>query len=939
MNNYKFTLNLPKTRFAMRGNLAKREPSVLERWYNDNLYRLIREAKKGKKKFILHDGPPYANGSIHIGHSVNKILKDIILKSKGMAGYDSPYIPGWDCHGLPIELKVEQMIGKPNEKVSTAEFRKACRRYAIEQVNIQKNQFIRLGVLGDWDNPYLTMDYHTEANVIRTLSKIISNGYLYKGAKPVNWCLECESALAEAEVEYYEQKSPAIDVIFNALDLNAIRAKFGVTHSEGMVSIVIWTTTPWTIPANRGLALHPEFEYQLIQIEGRSLIIAKNLAESIIKRAGIKNWVVLGTCKGVALELELFKHPLFEHIHSKVVLSKHVTLDIGTGIVHTAPSHGPDDYVIGQTYGLDIVNSVGPDGTYLLGTHPMLDGINIFKANDIIIELLREKHALLHAEQLIHNYPHCWRHKTPTIFRATPQWFISMDKKNLRLQALKAIKRVKWIPKWGQARIKIMLENRPDWCISRQRAWSVPIVLFIHKETGQLHPDTLIFMEKIAQHVEKKGIQAWWDLKLDELINENASNYIKVTDTLDVWFDSGSTSYAVVDMRPEFGGCTPDLYIEGADQHRGWFMSSLIISIAIKAKEPYRQVLTHGFIVDGQGRKMSKSLGNTIAPQDVTNKLGADILRLWVASTDYSGEMAVSNEILNRTTDIYRRIRNTARFLLANLTGFNPVTDCIKRENMIVIDRWAVGRAMAVQQDIIQFYENYNFHEVVQRLMQFCSVEMGSFYLDIIKDRQYTAKADSLARRSCQTALWHIIEALVRWIVPIIPFTADEIWNYLPGNRAKYIFTEEWYQNLFGLFIDEPMDDIYWQQMLKIRSEVNKVIEEARADKRIGCSLETMIILYADSKLAFKLLALEDELRFLLLTSSVTVTDYDMANHDAKQSKIFTGLKIALYRSEGQKCPRCWHYKTDIGKNSKNIAICTRCYINVFGHGEIRKFV
>ncbi|MEN4832356.1 isoleucine--tRNA ligase [Pantoea vagans] len=937
MSDYKSTLNLPETGFPMRGDLAKREPGMLQRWYADNLYGIIREAKKGKKTFILHDGPPYANGSIHIGHSVNKILKDIIVKSKGMAGYDSPYVPGWDCHGLPIEHKVEQMIGKPGEKVSAAEFRAACRKYAAEQVEGQKADFIRLGVLGDWDRPYLTMDFGTEANIIRALGKIIGNGHLHKGAKPVHWCLDCRSALAEAEVEYYDKTSPSIDVMFNAIDADAVRQAFGVAQVNGPISLVIWTTTPWTLPANRAISLHPEFEYQLIQIEGRALILAKELVESVMKRAGVSEWQVLGECKGAALELQKFQHP-FLAIESLVVLGDHVTLDAGTGAVHTAPGHGPDDYVIGQKYGIETANPVGPDGSYLPGTYPTLDGINVFKANDMIVELLKEKGALLHVEKLLHSYPHCWRHKTPIIFRATPQWFISMDQKGLRAQSLKEIKGVQWIPDWGQARIESMVANRPDWCISRQRTWGVPMALFVHKESEELHPDTLALMEKVAQRVEQEGIQAWWDLDPRELMGDDADHYVKVPDTLDVWFDSGSTSYSVVDARPEFGGHAPDLYLEGSDQHRGWFMSSLMISTAMKGKAPYRQVLTHGFTVDGQGRKMSKSIGNTVAPQDVMNKLGADILRLWVASTDYSGEMAVSDEILKRSADAYRRIRNTARFLLANLSGFNPATDLVKPEEMVVVDRWAVGRAQAAQADIVASYENYDFHEVIQRLMQFCSIEMGSFYLDIIKDRQYTAKGDGLARRSCQTALWHIVEALVRWMAPIMSFTADEIWGYLPGERAQYVFTEEWYQGLFGLAEDEALNDAYWAELLKVRGEVNKVIEQARADKRIGGALEATVTLYADPELAAKLQALGNELRFVLLTSGAQVADYALANDEAQQSEGLKGLKIALHKAQGEKCQRCWHYTTDVGQNPEHAEVCGRCYTNVAGNGEQREF-
>ncbi|MCW0975579.1 isoleucine--tRNA ligase [Pantoea sp. JV6] len=937
MSDYKSTLNLPETGFPMRGDLAKREPGMLQRWYADNLYGIIREAKKGKKTFILHDGPPYANGSIHIGHSVNKILKDIIVKSKGMAGYDSPYVPGWDCHGLPIEHKVEQMIGKPGEKVTAAEFREACRKYAAEQVEGQKADFIRLGVLGDWDRPYLTMDFGTEANIIRALSKIIGNGHLHKGAKPVHWCLDCRSALAEAEVEYYDKTSPSIDVMFNAIDADAVRQAFGVAQVNGPISLVIWTTTPWTLPANRAISLNAEFEYQLLQIDGRALILAKDLVESVMKHAGVSEWQVLGECKGAALELQKFQHP-FLALESLVVLGDHVTLEAGTGAVHTAPGHGPDDYVIGQKYGIETANPVGPDGRYLPGTYPTLDGVNVFKANDMIVELLKEKGALLHVEKLLHSYPHCWRHKTPIIFRATPQWFISMDQKGLRAQSLKEIKGVQWIPDWGQARIESMVANRPDWCISRQRTWGVPMALFVHKESEELHPDTLALMEKVAQRVEQEGIQAWWDLDPRELMGDDADHYVKVPDTLDVWFDSGSTSYSVVDARPEFGGHAPDLYLEGSDQHRGWFMSSLMISTAMKGKAPYRQVLTHGFTVDGQGRKMSKSIGNTVAPQDVMNKLGADILRLWVASTDYSGEMAVSDEILKRSADAYRRIRNTARFLLANLSGFNPATDLVKPEEMVVVDRWAVGRAQAAQADIVASYENYDFHEVIQRLMQFCSIEMGSFYLDIIKDRQYTAKGDGLARRSCQTALWHIVEALVRWMAPIMSFTADEIWGYLPGERAQYVFTEEWYQGLFGLAEDEALNDAYWAELLKVRGEVNKVIEQARADKRIGGALEATVTLYADPELAAKLQALGNELRFVLLTSGAQVADYALANDEAQQSELLKGLKIALHKAEGEKCQRCWHYTTDVGQNPEHAEVCGRCYTNVAGDGEQREF-
>ena len=936
MSDYKNTLNLPETGFPMRGDLAKREPDMLKRWYKEGLYQAIRKAKTGKKTFILHDGPPYANGSIHIGHSVNKILKDIIIKSKGMAGFDSPYIPGWDCHGLPIEHKVEQVIGKPGDKVTPAEFRAACREYAKEQIEGQKEDFIRLGVLGDWDHPYLTMDFKTEAHIIRALAKVIANGHLVKGAKPVHWCTSCASSLAEAEVEYYDKTSPSIDVRFTAADADAVYSKFGVKNDGLPVSLVIWTTTPWTLPANRAISLNPEFDYQLVRVNDERLILAADLVESVMKRAGITSWIVENDCKGSDLELLRFNHP-FMGFDVPAILGDHVTLDAGTGAVHTAPGHGPDDYVIGQKYGLETANPVGPNGCYVSGTYPSLDGVFVLKANDIILELLKEKGALLHSENISHSYPCCWRHKTPVIFRATPQWFIGMDVNGLRPQSLNEIKGVKWIPGWGEARITAMVENRPDWCISRQRTWGTPMSLFVHKETQELHPRTLELMEDVAKRVEEHGIQAWWDLDPRDLLGDDADIYEKVPDTLDVWFDSGSTHSAVVDARPEFHGNSADIYLEGSDQHRGWFMSSLMLSTAMKGKAPYREVLTHGFTVDGQGRKMSKSLGNTISPQDVMNKLGADILRLWVASTDYSGEIAVSDEILKRSADSYRRIRNTARFLLANLNGFNPETDMVKPEEMIVADRWAVGRALAAQADILKSYEAYDFHEVVQRLMQFCSVEMGSFYLDIIKDRQYTAKSDGLARRSCQTALFHIAEALVRWMAPIMSFTADEIWNVMPGKRPQYVFTEEWYDGLFGLDAQDSMNDDYWATLLAVRGEVNKVLEQARADKLIGGSLEAAVTLYADDALAAQLNSLGNELRFVLLTSQADVKPLSAAPESAVNSEL-DGLRIGFGKAEGSKCPRCWHYATDIGQDSEHPELCGRCVTNVAGNGEERKF-
>ncbi|MEB3503038.1 isoleucine--tRNA ligase [Pasteurella multocida] len=927
---YKNTLNLPETGFPMRGDLAKREPNMLKSWYEKDLYQKIRQASKGKKSFILHDGPPYANGTIHIGHAVNKILKDIIVKSKTALGYDSPYIPGWDCHGLPIELKVEGLVGKPNQNISAAQFREACRQYAAEQVEGQKKDFIRLGVLGDWDNPYLTMNYHTEANIIRAFGKAVENGHLYKGSKPVHWCLDCASSLAEAEVEYEDKVSPSIYVRFSALDSDAVLAKFNATDKgTGNISAVIWTTTPWTIPSNRAIAIHENLDYQLVQFNDERVILAKDLVEEVAKAAGVEQVVILGESKGKDLEWLRFQHPFYD-FSVPFILGDHVTTDGGTGLVHTAPDHGHDDYIIAQKNGIEMAGLIGNDGLFKADV-PFFAGKGVFESNDLVVAKLQEVGAMLKFSKIKHSYPHCWRHKTPIIFRATPQWFIGMEKQGLRQQALSEIKKVRWIPDWGQARIEKMVENRPDWCISRQRTWGVPVALFIHKETEELHPRTVELVEEVAKRVEQKGIQAWWDLDTAELLGADADNYIKVPDTLDVWFDSGSTYYSVVKDRPEFNGQDADMYLEGSDQHRGWFMSSLMLSTATDNKAPYKQVLTHGFTVDGQGRKMSKSIGNIVTPQEVMDKFGGDILRLWVASTDYTGEISVSDEILKRAADAYRRIRNTARFLLANLNGFDPKRDLVKPKEMMVLDRWAVDCAYQAQNEIKDAYDNYQFHAVIQRLMKFCSIEMGSFYLDIIKDRQYTTKADSLARRSCQTALWHIAEALVRWIAPVLSFTADEIWQYIPGERGEFVFTEEFYNGLFALDANEQMNDAYWQQVITLRNEVNRVLEQARNDKIIGAALEAELTIYANDTYAPLLAKLQNELRFVLLTSKAEVkplADADVAEGEVK------GFAVKVVRSANHKCPRCWHYSDSKDAES----LCSRCEENVNGQGEIRQF-
>ncbi|AFP85771.1 Isoleucyl-tRNA synthetase [secondary endosymbiont of Heteropsylla cubana] len=938
MTNYKDTLNLPNTGFPMRGNLPKNECVILNHWYQKDLYGIIRQAKKGKKTFILHDGPPYANGRIHIGHAVNKVLKDIIIKSKGLMGYDSPYVPGWDCHGLPIELKVEQLIGKPVDKIGETEFRKACRVYAAKQIEQQKEDFIRLGVLGDWNHPYLTMNFITEANIIRAFSKIVSNGHVYKGIKPVNCCIDCRSSLAEAEIEYHDHISTSIYVAFLANDTRELALKFTSVKFPRQIFLLIWTTTPWTLPANRAISVHPDAEYQLIEFKGNGYILAADLVATTMARADITTWRLLGRITGKTLEFLRFRHP-FMNLEVPVILSRNITLSVGTGAVHIAPDHGQEDYLLAKKYGLKMANLVGLDGCYLKGTLPALDGVQVFKANDVIIDLLRDRQSLLHTETLSHSYPHCWRHKTPIIFCSTPQWFLSMEQRELRKKSMAEIKKVQWIPEWGQACIEKMITNRPDWCISRQRAWGVPITLFLHNETELLHPETIELMEIVAKKVEKKGVQAWWDLDPETILGNDAAHYHKVMDTLDVWFDSGSTHASVIATRAESKGHTPDLYLEGSDQHRGWFMSSLMIATAMGSKAPYNQVLTHSFTVDGQGRKMSKSIGNVVTPNQIIEKFGADVLRLWVASNDYTSEITVSDEILKRSADIYRRIRNTARFLLGNLDGFDPEHDIVTSEKMVLLDRWAVEHTYATQVEIISYYNNYDFHNIISRIMRFCSVQMGSFYLEIIKDRQYTSKANGLARRSCQTALYHIIEALVRWIAPIMSFTADELWKFIPGKRSQYVFTEEWYNGLFGLDNRQALKDDDWKTLLQIRNETNKIIEQARIEKCLGGSLEASVTLYAEPALASLLKKLGDELSFALITSDAVVENYLNASNDAVQCDGLQGLKISLVKAKGKKCPRCWRYDTNIGKHYEYQEICSRCIMNIYGVGEERKFV
>ncbi len=945
MADYKDTLNLPQTEFPMRGNLPTREPETLQQWEDMGLYVKQREHFRGRPKFVLHDGPPYANGDIHIGHVVNKVLKDIIVKSRSMAGFDAPYVPGWDCHGLPIELVVERKVGKVGETLDARAFRAECRKFAHQQIDNQRKDFKRLGVLGDWDNPYLTMNPRTEADIVRALSRIIDNGHLHRGEKPVHWCVDCGSAMAEAEVEYEDKTSLAIDARFEVVDDEQLMARCRHVNGHegtGPVSVVIWTTTPWTLPANQAVAVNAELEYAVLQVESdrgaERLIVAEELIKATMDRWSIQQYKVVAYCQGKDLEGLLLKHPFYDR-EVPLILGDHVTTEAGTGCVHTAPAHGQDDYTVGSRYRLPLKNPVGPDGRFYDDT-PLVGGLSVRNSDDRIVELLKGHGALLHAERFRHSYPHCWRHKTPIIFRSTPQWFISMDQKGLRDQALENIKRLQFTPGWGEARLRGMIENRPDWCISRQRYWGVPIALFIHARSGQIHPDTANLMEQVAQRIETNGVDAWYDLDPAELLGADAADYIKVTDTLDVWFDSGTTHFSVLESRDELR-FPADLYLEGSDQHRGWFQSSLLTSVAMRGVAPYKGLLTHGFTVDEKGRKMSKSLGNVIAPQKVIDAMGVDVLRLWVASTDYRGEIGVSDTILKRTADSYRRMRNTARFLLANLSGFDPATDTLAPADMLPLDRWAVARAAQIQADVEQAYDEYLFHVIYQKVHNFCAVDLGAFYLDVIKDRQYTCARDSRARRSAQTALYHILEALVRWLAPILSFTTEEIWRHMPGERAESVFLATWYEGLFPLDADDRFDMGFWDSLLAVRETVAKELEKLRVAGGIGGSLDAEIDLYCDGALRDRLGQLEDELRFALITSYARV--HPMADRpDGMGTTIDLdgqALVLVVGASGHAKCVRCWHHREDVGRVTEHPELCTRCVENVtLPAGEQRRF-
>ncbi len=938
---YKATLHLPATEFPMRGDLPKREPGILSRWEDEGLYARLRDNAQGRPLFVLHDGPPYANGQIHLGHAVNKILKDIIVKSRYLAGFDAPYVPGWDCHGLPIEIAVEKKWGKVGVKLDAVAFRQKCREFAEEQIELQRRDFKRLGVIGDWDNPYKTLSFDFEANEIRALSKVFANGHIVRGAKPVHWCFDCGSALAEAEIEYQDKTSPAIDVAYVSRDSQQLAERFGVTlPADVEVAVPIWTTTPWTLPASLAVSLGAEIEYVLAEGPAhhgkrRWLVLAAALAERSLQRYGVDGLVVHGRANGAALENLLLAHPFYPQRDIPLLNGAHVSDEDGTGAVHTAPGHGQEDFVVSQQYGLmekynaGQINPVDGRGVYLSSTPPAGDvelaGVHLWKAQPLIVDVLRASGALLAYVEIVHSYPHCWRHKTPVVFRATPQWFISMDKANLRSDAMAAIDNVGWFPSWGKARIGSMVDGRPDWCISRQRTWGVPIALLTHRETGEPHPRTVELMQQVADRVQAEGIDVWYSLDSAELLGDEAPHYEKVTDILDVWFDSGVTHEGVLLARGF--GKPADLYLEGSDQHRGWFQSSLLTGVAIDKQAPYKQCLTHGFTVDEKGRKMSKSLGNGIEPQDIMKTLGADILRLWIASADYSNEMSLSQEILKRNADAYRRLRNTARFLLGNLDGFDPAQHRVAPSDMVALDRWIVHRAFEVQEKIKAAYTGYNMAEIVQLLLNFCSVDLGSVYLDVTKDRLYTMPVDSRGRRSAQTAMYHIAEAFTRWIAPILSFTADELWGYLPGERKENVLFATWYEGLAPLPADAPLNAADFDQLLALREQVAKVLEPMRANGAIGAALEAEITVAANEETAARWQPLAEELRFLLISGDVQV-------RPATTDEVF----VSAQPTGKQKCVRCWHYRADVGSVAAHPELCGRCVTNIDGAGEDRRW-
>ena len=942
----KYPLNLPDTPFPMRGNLPKREPEWIREWDEKHIYERIIDARRDAKKFILHDGPPYANGNIHVGHAVNKILKDMILKEKTLEGFQAPYVPGWDCHGMPIEVQIEKMHGKnlPVDKMQSL-----ARAYALEQSKLQLADFKRLGVLGDWDNPYRTMKFKNEAEEIRALAAVVKKGYVYRGLKPVNWCFDCQSALAEAEVEYKDKKSHTIDVAFELADEDRARVEeiFGRSLEKPCFN-VIWTTTPWTIPANQALNMNPELEYGLYDVGDRLLILGTGLAEAALERYGMKGEKI-ATAMGDKFELVRFRHPLW-HVHegfrrfSPVYLADYVDATAGTGIVHSAPAYGVDDFISCKKHGMtndQVLTPVMGDGTYSESL-PLFGGLNIWAAADKICETIAVAGNLLSHGSIVHSYMHCWRHKTPLVYRATNQWFVRMDAPNadtrgvldteasersLRDAALECVKATKFFPTWGINRLYAMIENRPDWCISRQRNWGVPLPFFMHKETGELHPRTLEIMEEVAKMVEEKGIESWATAKPEDFLTaDEAADYVRSTDILDVWFDSGVTHYTV--MRGSHAdelAWPADLYLEGSDQHRGWFHSSLLTGTMIDGRAPYKMLLTHGFVVDEKGEKMSKSKGNVVRPQEVSEKFGAEILRLWVASTDYSGELRLGQTILTRVVESYRRVRNTLRFLLANTSDFDASKDLVPVENLLELDRWALAYTERFQKEVLAEYGEFRFHNVVSMLQTFASADLGSFYLDVLKDRLYTTAPGSEARRSAQTALWYITKTLLRLMAPVLSFTAEEAFKVFSPNESETIFTERF----------EPLPEVAgaeallakWDAVRTVRADLQKKIEELRGEGQIGSSLQAVVRIEAAPAVYDALASLGDELRFVMIVSAVElVKSADEETH------------FAVSASKEGKCERCWHYVAGIGSDAEHPTLCPRCASNLFGAGEKRLF-
>jgi isoleucyl-tRNA synthetase len=923
MADYKDTLNLPETPFPMRGDLAKREPQWVKEWQEMGVYRRLRAIAKGRPRFVLHDGPPYANGDIHIGTAVNKILKDIIVKSKTLAGFDAPYVPGWDCHGMPIEVQIEKKHGK---NLATEETLRLCRAFATEQIERQKKDFQRLGVLGDWDNPYLTMAPRTEAEEIRVLGRLLAKGYIYRGLKPVNWCFDCGSALAEAEVEYEDRKDPAIDVGFAFAEPDKLAKAFNVKVNKPGFA-VIWTTTPWTLPGNQALNVHPEFSYDLVDTEKGLLILATELKEACLKRFGLAGKTV-GSCKGRALENIRFRHPFYDR-DAPMYLGEYVTLETGTGIVHSAPAYGVEDFESCRRYGMrddEILTPVMGDGRFAPSL-PLFGGLSIWEANGRIVKELEARGALLHHEFHQHSYMHCWRHKTPVILRATTQWFAAMDKpvhgESLRATALRGIENTQFFPAWGQARLQGMIANRPDWTLSRQRQWGVPMPFFLQRESGALHPRTQTLLEEVAKRVERNGIEAWQTVSAEELFGDESSSYEKSRDTLDVWFDSGSTHYTVMRGSHRADSAFPaDLYLEGSDQHRGWFHSSLLVSCMLDGRPPYKGLLTHGFVIDLEGRKMSKSKGNTMAPQEISSTLGAEILRLWVASADYSAELTISSEILKRVVESYRRVRNTLRFLLANTSDFDPEKHAVATAELVEIDRYALAMTAAMQDQVTADYARYQFHLVAQKLQAFCSEDLGAFYLDVLKDRLYTCGADSKPRRSAQTALWHITHSLVRLMAPILSFTAEELWKVFSRQESapESVFFSTWHEVPRPAGADELVAK--WSRLRELRDPVRKEIEALRAEGKVGSSLQAEVDFAATGKDYELLASLGNELKFLLITSAARAVRADQ-------------LAAQAAPSMHPKCERCWHYLPDVNEEG----LCGRCQRNLHGPGETRQYV